>query len=124
MVLGDKEAPRSPRLALIQTQPTRRLWSRRPEPASLEVPSPKVSTPESSGTIIVPRDHPRVELKEGDDVFVADDARAMSSRRRSQDLEKMGQEARAQLNEHVPVPPPAGGSLASKLTSPQACHGP
>jgi hypothetical protein len=62
---------------------------------------PKMGTRKSSGTIIVPREHPRVELKEGDEVFDADDARAMSPRRSSQDLEKMGQEARAQLNEYV-----------------------
>ncbi len=55
----------------------------------------------SSGTIIVPREHPRVELKEGDEVFDKDDARAMSPRRSSQDLEKMGQEAREQLNKYV-----------------------
>ena len=62
---------------------------------------PKMTSRKSSGTIIVPREHPRVELKEGDEVFDEDDARAMSPRRSSQDLEKMSQEARAQLNEHV-----------------------
>lgn len=44
-----------------------------------------------------------MELKEGDEVFDEDDARAMSPRRSSQDLEKMSQEARAQLNEHAKV---------------------
>lgn len=53
----------------------------------------------SSGTIIVPREHPRVELKAGDETFDADDARAMSPRRNSEDLEKMSQDARAQLHE-------------------------
>lgn len=60
---------------------------------------PKMSSRKSSGTIIVPREHPRVELKEGDEVFDDDDARAMSPRRSSQDLEKMSQDARTQLNE-------------------------
>src|SRR3954453_4879691 len=46
---------------------------------------PKLGTRKSSGTIIVPREHPRVELKEGDEVFDEDDARAMSPRRSSQD---------------------------------------
>jgi hypothetical protein len=59
-----------------------------------------MGTRKSSGTIIVPREHPRVELKEGDEVFDEDDARAMSPRRSSRDLERMGQEARAQLNEY------------------------
>jgi hypothetical protein len=62
---------------------------------------PKIGTRKSSGTIIVPREHPRVELQQGDEVFAEDDARAMSPRRSSQDLEKMSQEARAQLNEHA-----------------------
>ncbi|KAM3070851.1 hypothetical protein ACMFMG_009769 [Clarireedia jacksonii] len=62
---------------------------------------PKLGTRKSSGTIIVPREHPRVELKEGDEVFDEDDARAMSPRRNSEDLEKMSQDARAQLNEHA-----------------------
>lgn len=52
----------------------------------------------------MPREHPRLELQEGDEVFDADDARAMSPRRSSQDLEKMSQEARAQLNEYVHPP--------------------
>jgi hypothetical protein len=64
---------------------------------------PKMTSRKSSGTIIVPREHPRVELKEGDEVFDKDDARAMSPRRSSQDLEKMGQEAREQLNKHAKV---------------------
>jgi hypothetical protein len=68
---------------------------------SQALPRPKMGT---RGTNIVPREYPRVELKEGDEVFDVDDARAMSPRRSSQDLEKMGQEARARLNEYVPVP--------------------
>ncbi|KAH8602777.1 hypothetical protein B0O99DRAFT_679762 [Bisporella sp. PMI_857] len=64
---------------------------------------PRLGTRKSSGTIIVPREHPRVELKEGDETFDEDDARAMSPRRSSQDLEKMSQDARQQLNEHAKV---------------------
>jgi len=62
---------------------------------------PKMAARKSSGTIIVPREHPRLELKEGDEVFAEDDARAMSPRRSSQDLEKMSQDAREQLNAHA-----------------------
>ncbi|KAH8676661.1 hypothetical protein BGZ60DRAFT_371475 [Tricladium varicosporioides] len=64
---------------------------------------PKLSSRKSSGTIIVPREHPRVEMREEDEEFDEDDARAMSPRRSSQDLEKMGQEARLRLNEHAKV---------------------
>ena len=44
-------------------------------------------------------------MKEGDEVFDEDDARAMSPRRSSQDLEKMSEEAKEQLNECVVLPP-------------------
>ncbi|OBT67639.1 hypothetical protein VE03_03820 [Pseudogymnoascus sp. 23342-1-I1] len=64
-------------------------------------PRPKIGTRKSSGTIIVPRDAPNVELKKGEEVFDEDDARAMSPRRNSEDLEKMSQEARAQLSQHA-----------------------
>ncbi|EKD17333.1 uncharacterized protein L3040_008980 [Drepanopeziza brunnea f. sp. 'multigermtubi'] len=64
---------------------------------------PRLHSRKSSGTIIVPREHPRVELKEGDEVFDADDARAMSPRRSSQDLEKMSEDAKLQLNEHAKI---------------------
>lgn len=62
---------------------------------------PKLSTRKSSGTIIVDREHPRVELSLGEEVFDEDDARAMSPRRNSEDLEKMSQDARRQLSESV-----------------------
>jgi len=64
---------------------------------------PKMTSRKSSGTIIVPREHPKVELGEDDEEFDEDDARAMSPRRSSQDLEKMSREARAQLTEHAKV---------------------
>ncbi|KAG4433329.1 hypothetical protein IFR05_011178 [Cadophora sp. M221] len=64
---------------------------------------PRLHSRKSSGTIIVPREHPRVELKEGDEVFDEDDARAMSPRRSSQDLEKMSEDAKVQLNEHAKI---------------------
>ncbi|RFU26320.1 hypothetical protein B7463_g10013, partial [Scytalidium lignicola] len=64
---------------------------------------PKMVSRKSSGTIIVPREHPRVELQEGDEIFDQDDARAMSPRRNSEDLEKMSQEAREQLNQHAKI---------------------
>lgn len=69
--------------------------------SSNHLPRPKISTRKNSGTIIVSRDAPNVELREGDEVFDEDDARAMSPRRNSEDLEKMSQEARAQLSQHA-----------------------
>ncbi|KAG9248821.1 hypothetical protein BJ878DRAFT_264663 [Calycina marina] len=71
--------------------------------SSSHLQRPKLGTRKSSGTIIVPREHPRVELKEGDETFDEDDARAMSPRRNSQDLEKMSRDARTHLNEHAKI---------------------
>ncbi|RKF65971.1 putative bzip transcription factor [Erysiphe neolycopersici] len=62
---------------------------------------PQLATRKSSGTIIVPREHPHVELREGEEEFDEDDARAMSPRRNSRDIEKMSEEAREQLQQHA-----------------------
>ncbi|TQS38376.1 hypothetical protein Golomagni_01118 [Golovinomyces magnicellulatus] len=62
---------------------------------------PRLTSRKSSGTIIVPREHPHVELREGEEVFDEDDARAMSPRRSSRDLERMNKEARDQLQQHA-----------------------
>lgn len=64
-------------------------------------PRPRLGTRKSSGTIIIPRDSPRVELVLGEEEFDEDDARTMSPRRNSEDLEKMSQDARAQLSAYV-----------------------
>ncbi|KAI9848314.1 MAG: hypothetical protein M1837_000578 [Sclerophora amabilis] len=60
---------------------------------------PRMSHRKSSGTIIIPRDSTEVELK--NEVFDEDDARAMSPRRNSEDVEKMGREARQALEEQA-----------------------
>ena len=53
---------------------------------------PRLTSRKSSGTNIIPRDHPDVELRE--ESFPADDARAMSPRRSSHETEKLGQDTR------------------------------
>ena len=58
---------------------------------------PKLGSRKSSGTIIIPRDSPHVELKEEE--YDDGDARTMSPRRSSEEIEKMGQEARLALIE-------------------------
>ncbi|OCK84826.1 hypothetical protein K432DRAFT_288061 [Lepidopterella palustris CBS 459.81] len=60
---------------------------------------PKLGSRKSSGTIIIPRDSPHVELKEED--YDENDARTMSPRRSSEEIEKMGQEARSALIEQA-----------------------
>lgn len=80
-----------------------------------EATSPNITTPtrprltsrKSSGTIIVPREHPHVELRMGDEVFDEDDARAMSPRRSTRDLEQMSADAREQLRQYEYHAPPA-----------------
>ena len=53
---------------------------------------PKLSGRKSSGTNIIPRDHPNVEILE--ESFPANDARAMSPRRSSYETEKLGLDTR------------------------------
>lgn len=50
-----------------------------------------------SASILVPRDHPEIEIEEEE--FPPDDARAMSPRRDSADVERLGKEARQTLQE-------------------------
>ncbi|KAL5344844.1 hypothetical protein ACLOAV_010241 [Pseudogymnoascus australis] len=76
-------------------------------PASVAL-RPKFGTRKSSGTMIVLRDAPNIELKEGEEAFHEGDARAMSPRRNSDVLEKMSQEARAQLSQSVRADFPPG----------------
>ncbi|KAF1354444.1 hypothetical protein EJ07DRAFT_133140 [Lizonia empirigonia] len=60
---------------------------------------PRLGSRKSSGTIIIPRDSPHVELKEEE--YDDDDARTMSPRRSSEEIEKMGQDARQALIEQA-----------------------
>jgi hypothetical protein len=45
----------------------------------------------------VPRDHPEIEIQEEE--FPSDDARTMSPRRNSADIERLGQELRQTFKE-------------------------
>jgi hypothetical protein len=58
---------------------------------------PRLGSRKSSGTIIIPRDSPHIEMKEED--YDDNDARTMSPRRSSEEIEKMGQGARQALIE-------------------------
>lgn len=60
---------------------------------------PRLGSRKSSGTIIIPRDSPQVELKEEE--YDDGDARTMSPRRSSEEIEKMGQDARQALIEQA-----------------------
>jgi short coiled-coil protein len=67
------------------------------KPDTTKLQRPKLGSRKSSGTIIIPRDSPHVELKEEE--YDDGDARTMSPRRSSEEIEKMGQEARLALIE-------------------------
>ncbi|KAK4098562.1 hypothetical protein N658DRAFT_431684 [Parathielavia hyrcaniae] len=58
---------------------------------------PKLPSRKSSGTMIVPRDSTEVGPVE----MRADDIRAMSPRRTSEDIQTLGKEARAELQRHA-----------------------
>ncbi|KAF2839287.1 hypothetical protein M501DRAFT_901756, partial [Patellaria atrata CBS 101060] len=60
---------------------------------------PPLGSRKSSGTIIVPRDSEKVELEEEE--YDPEDARTMSPRRSSEDIERMSEDARAQLIEQA-----------------------
>lgn len=63
---------------------------------------PRMASRKPSASILVPRDHPEIEIEEEE--FPPDDARAMSPRRNSADLERLGKEARQTLQEWVYFP--------------------
>ncbi|KAF2182487.1 hypothetical protein K469DRAFT_690622 [Zopfia rhizophila CBS 207.26] len=70
-----------------------------PKPDPTKLARPRLGSRKSSGTIIIPRDSPQVELKEEE--YDDGDARTMSPRRSSEEIEKMGQEARQALIEQA-----------------------
>jgi hypothetical protein len=72
---------------------------------------PRLASRKPSGSILVPRDHPEIEI--GEEEFPPDDARAMSPRRNSADVERLGKEARETLHQSVP------SSFLSAILSPE-----
>jgi hypothetical protein len=60
-------------------------------------PRPRLGSRKSSGTIIIHRDSPNIEIEEEE--YDDGDARTMSPRRSSEEIEKMGQDARQALIE-------------------------
>ncbi|KAI5463572.1 hypothetical protein BGZ63DRAFT_422910 [Mariannaea sp. PMI_226] len=60
---------------------------------------PSLPTRKSSGTMVVPRDSSDVGPVESN--YGPDDVRAMSPRRTSEDLDKIGKEAREEMRKHA-----------------------
>lgn len=68
-----------------------------PERGRSRLDRPRMASRKPSASILVPRDHPEIEIEEEE--FPPDDARAMSPRRDSADVERLGKEARQTLQE-------------------------
>jgi hypothetical protein len=64
-------------------------------PKTLKPQRPKLPSRKSSGTIIVPRDDPNIEIKEEE--YGPEDARTMSPRRTSEEVDRLGENARQAL---------------------------
>ncbi|KAL6714074.1 hypothetical protein ACLMJK_008568 [Lecanora helva] len=60
---------------------------------------PRLGTRKSSGTMIVPADHPEIELKE--ETFPPNDARAMSPKRSSAETDRMIGSSRQAIQSHA-----------------------
>ncbi|KAI9665361.1 MAG: hypothetical protein M1831_001798 [Alyxoria varia] len=73
--------------------------SPRSQRAGKRLERPKLGSRKSSGSIIIPRDSPNVEVK--DEKYDDNDARAMSPRRSSDELQAMGKDARSALEEEA-----------------------
>lgn len=83
------------------------------EGISKKMPRPKLHTRKSSGTIIVPS-HTKVEVEEYDEEYDEGDARTMSPRRSSEEVDRLEEGARQAMIEYVHHP---FSSQSSKLTA-------
>jgi len=82
-----------------KSQPSSSASSINDDHPILDEQQPKLGLHRHSASIVVDRDSPQLELT--DEVYDEDDARAMSPRRNSQDVQKMGEQARRALEEYA-----------------------
>ncbi|KAL4962275.1 short coiled-coil protein [Aspergillus stella-maris] len=81
---------------------------------------PRMASRKPSASILVPRDHPEIEIEEEE--FPPDDARAMSPRRNSADLERLGKEARQTLQEQAKALQSSLQALAERIDAVKTDH--
>ncbi|CEJ55853.1 putative bZIP transcription factor [Penicillium brasilianum] len=81
---------------------------------------PRMASRKPSASILVPRDHPEIEIEEEE--FPPDDARAMSPRRNSADLERLGKEARQTLQEQAKALQSSLQALAERIDAVKSDH--
>lgn len=107
-----KDSKNAPTTRVTEASPDTRREPTSPNPRTSEDSNPemdqrqknRLSRPtlgsrKSSGTIIIPRESPAVEIRE--ESYEPDDARAMSPRRSSVEIDKMGDDARAALEQYA-----------------------
>jgi len=81
---------------------------------------PRLASRKPSASILVPRDHPEIEIEEEE--FPPDDARAMSPRRNSADVERLGKEARATLQQQARTLQSSLQALAERIDEVKSDH--
>ncbi|KAM5443504.1 hypothetical protein MferCBS31731_001277 [Microsporum ferrugineum] len=81
---------------------------------------PRIASRKPSASILVPRDHPEIEIEKEE--FPPDDARAMSPRRNSADVEKLGTQARHTLQEQAKTLQSSLQALAERIDEVKSDH--
>ncbi|KAK2810817.1 hypothetical protein FQN50_002640 [Emmonsiellopsis sp. PD_5] len=81
---------------------------------------PRLASRKPSASILVPRDHPEIEIEEEE--FPPDDARAMSPRRNSADVEKLSREAREALQKQANTLQSSLQALAERIDEVKSDH--
>ncbi|KAK2841673.1 hypothetical protein FQN49_006021 [Arthroderma sp. PD_2] len=81
---------------------------------------PRIASRKPSASILVPRDHPEIEIEKEE--FPPDDARAMSPRRNSADVEKLGTQARNTLQEQAKTLQSSLQALAERIDEVKSDH--
>ncbi|EEH11004.1 bZIP transcription factor [Histoplasma capsulatum var. duboisii H88] len=81
---------------------------------------PRLASRKPSASILVPRDHPEIEIEKEE--FPPDDARAMSPRRNSADVEKLSREAREALQKQANTLQSSLQALAERIDEVKSDH--
>ncbi|KAI5305338.1 hypothetical protein KEM56_004676 [Ascosphaera pollenicola] len=81
---------------------------------------PRMASRKPSASILVPSDHPQIEVDEQE--FPPDDARAMSPRRNSADVEKLSREARETLQQQAKRLQSSLQALAERIDEVKSDH--
>ncbi|MCJ1299042.1 hypothetical protein MMC08_001833 [Hypocenomyce scalaris] len=81
---------------------------------------PKLCSRKSSGTIIVPLDHPNVEIQ--NEEYPPEDARAMSPRGNSEETDKLSHDTRRAVQEQAKILQSGLSALAERIETVKADH--